>query len=660
MKTKSAVLNIFTSYFAKIHENFEYPVVLFGANMHLLYKNFSQLFIVIFLVSCGGGGGGGGGGNAGDGYGNTNNAPTINNSSLAISVIENQTSAFTVSASDPDGDSISFSISDNDSALFNISTGGVVTFITAPDFEIPTDANADNVYTLTVQASDGSLSDSKVFDVTVTNDTADDVTSTNFDGVLIRDGYIQSATVCMAVTDADGDDTCEGATYSTTTNADGSFTLEIDDNITATIKLLAEDGFNPVTDDADSFVMGLIDPTTEQNLVISPLSTLLYVDNRFSYESLKEKLGVDSNFMVRFDDPYLSINNAASNKAALVNTQLLMMYEALSVLQSQSGASNLTAVSTVNDAIFNRDASTETSLGDTTLVRDVLLNLDLPNYTVTNTQLENLSGSFSSFLQKVYVDSNNEQAYFSMTARDHVTPLLKGILDDTVDSSEIDQIMFDTLQWVSDKSSRTNLTDVEDFRTTSYTVGNSGSAYYTVDGVNADSTALVIYAKVGDTIVFEPTSSSVFAGHPFEISTSQNDTAGNNNIGSNEGWSQSSNSLTVTADTPTVLYPHCGVHSGMYTNGRIEIVTTFDQSKLDINQASGALEVNGTVSVGPFKGASGFTHKVYLRTADAGDSQHAHEFKEYPGITFYMPAGQGYHGQTLSSGELSFKTKSHY
>ena len=542
----------------------------------------------------------------------------------------------------------------------NISSTGVVTFISSPDFEAPSDANTDNNYQITVTVSDGTLSDSENFTVTVTNDTSDDVTSTNFDGVLIRDGYIQSATVCMALLMQMEMTLVKVHTYSTTTNADGSFSLEIDDNITATIKLLAEDGFNPVTDDADSFIMGLIDPTTEQNLVISPLSTLLYVDNRFSYESLKEKLGVDSNFMIRFDDPYLSVNSAASNKAALVNTQLLMMYEALSVLQSQSGASGLTAVATVNDAIFNRNASTETSLGDTTLVRDVLLNLDLPNYTVTNTQLENLSGSFSSFLQKVYVDSNNEQAYFSMTARDHVTPLLKGILDDTVDSSEIDQIMFDTLQWVSDKSSRTNLTDVEDFRTTSYTVGNSGSAYYTVDGVNADSTALVIYARVGDTIVFEPTANSVFSAHPFEISTAQNDTAGNNNIGSNEGWSQSNNSLTVTADTPTVLYPHCGVHSGMYTNGRIEIVTTFDQSKLDINQASGALEVNGTVSVGPFKGASGFTHKVYLRTADAGDSQHAHEFKEYPGITFYMPAGQGYHGQTSSSGELSFKTKSHY
>ena len=626
-------------------------------------KIIKKLLPLIVLTACGGGGGGGGSssGGGGDGY-NPNNAPVIDSSTTTYSVLENQTSAFTVSASDADGDTLTYSVnSGDDSALMSINSSGVVTFISSPDFELPSDANTDNNYQITVTVSDGSLTDSENFTVTVTNDTSDDVTTTNFDGVLIRDGYIQSATVCMAVTNADGIDTCVDATYSTTTNADGSFSLEIDDNITATIKLLAQDGFNPVTDDADSFIMGLIDPTTDQNLVISPLSTMLYGDNRFSYESLKEKLGVNSNFMIRFDDPYLSVNDAASNKAALVNTQLLMMYEALSALQSQSGVSdNLTAVSTINDAIFNRDASTETSLGDTTLVRDVLLNLDLPNYTVTNAQLESLSGSFSSFLQKVYVDSNNEQAYFSMTARDHVTPLLKGILDDTVDSTEIDQIIFNTLQWISDKSSRTNLTDVEGFRTTSYTVGNSGSAYYTVDGVNADSTALVIYAKVGDTIVFEPTANSVFTAHPFEISTTQNDTAGNNNIGSNQGWSQSINSLTVTADTPTVLYPHCGVHSGMYTNGRIEIVTIFDQSKLDINETSGALEVNGTVSVGPYKGASGFTHKVYLRTADAGDSQHAHEFKEYPGITFYMPAGQGYHGQDTTSGELSFKTKSHY
>ena len=265
----------------------------------------NKLLPLLILTACGGGGGGGSSSGGGDGGYNPNNPPVIDGSTTSYSVIENQTSAFTVSASDADGDSLTYSISGGeDGSLFNISSAGIVTFITAPDFEVPTDSNGDNSYALTVSVTDGTTSASQNFSVTVTNDTSDDATTNNFDGVLIRDGYIQSATVCMATTDADGDDTCEGATYSTTTNADGSFSLEIDDNITATIKLLAEDGFNPTTDDADSFIMGLIDPTTEQNLVISPLSTMLYVDNRFTYQSLKEKLGVDSNFMIRFDDPY--------------------------------------------------------------------------------------------------------------------------------------------------------------------------------------------------------------------------------------------------------------------------------------------------------------------------------------------------------------------
>ena len=133
----------------------------------------------------------------------------------------------------------------------------------------------------------------------------------------------------------------------------GSFSLEIEDR-DGPIKLIARNelGLNPVFD-AWSTGLGIIDPTREQNFVISPLSTLVYLDDRFSYESVKEKLGVDSNFMVRFDDPYLSINNAASNKAALVNTQLLMMFEVLAWLQDYSGGApgNERAKTKVMDAI---------------------------------------------------------------------------------------------------------------------------------------------------------------------------------------------------------------------------------------------------------------------------------------------------------------------
>ena len=628
-----------------------------------IFKNILVVIATITIAACGGGGGGGGsdyggGGGGGGGYGN--NPPTITNSTSSYSAVENQTGAFLVTATDSDGDALTYSITSGaDSSLFTINTTGSVSFNTAPDFEVPGDSNADNVYELEVSVSDGTASDSQAFTVTVTNDTSDDPVTSNYDGVLIRDGYIQSATVCIPVTNSDGDETCAGATYSTSTNSDGTFSLVVDDGVSG--KIRAEDGFNPVTNDADAFVMTIEDPVIDQNFVVSPLSTALDLDSRFTFTNLKEKLGLDTNFMIRFDDPYLSVNDAASNKAALVNTQLLIMYETCSVLQEMSGLTgNATCVATVNDGIFNRDASTETSLGDTTLVRDVLLNIDLPDYTVTNEQLENLSGSFSSFLQKVYVNSDNEQAYFAMTARDYVAPLMKGILDNSVDAAEIDQIIFNTLDWISEKSSRTNLTDTEDFRTTTYTVGNSGSAYYTVDGIDADSTPLIIYARVGDTIVFEPTANSVFSAHPFEISTTANDTSGSNNIGSPEGWDQSSHTLTVTDSTPTTLYPHCGVHTGMYTNGRIEIVTTFDNSLIDVTSASSGLEVGGTVSVGPFKGASGNTHTVYLRAADAGADYHEHQFHELPGLTFYMPADQGYHGATNSSGQTKFKTKSHY
>ena len=627
-------------------------------------SNFSYILIMsLFITACGGGGGGGGGdyGGGGGDYGGSNTTPTFTNSTFSYSAQENQTTAFTATASDADGDSLTFNISSgSDADVFAIgSSSGIVTFATAPDFEIPGDSNSDNVYELTVRVSDGTAAATQAFTVTVTNDTSDDPVSANFDGVLIRDGYIQSATVCIPVMDSDGDATCTGATYSTTTNSDGSFSLPVDEGVSGMI--YAEDGFNVTTSDEDSFSMVIEDPVTDQNFVISPLSTLLYLDNRFSFTSLKDKLGLDSNFMIRFDDPYLSINDASLNKAAVVNTQLLIIYETLSILQAQSGKTGeLTAVDEINNAIYNRDASTETSLGDTHLIRDIFLNLELPDYTVSNTQLENLSGSLSSFLQKIYVDSNNEQAYFSMTARDYLRPTLKGILDNTVASTEIDQLIFNTLQWVTDKSSRTNLTDVEDFRTTTYTVGNSGSSYYTVDGINADSTAMVIYARVGDTIVFEPTANSVFSAHPFEISTTANDTNGANNIGTSEGWNQSTHTLTVTDSTPTTLYPHCGVHSGMYTNGKIEIVTTFDQTLIDVTSSAGGLEVSGTVSVGPYKGASGNTHTVYLRTAEAGSDYHEHQFDELPGLTFFMPAGQGYHGATESSGQTKFKTKSHY
>ncbi|MGH8651761.1 MAG: cadherin domain-containing protein [Gammaproteobacteria bacterium] len=104
-----------------------------------------------------------------------NDAPVITSNggraSASVSTAENTTAVTTVSATDADlpAQILSYAISGADAALFTIdSATGVLRFSSAPDFEAPADANVDNVYEVTVRASDGSLADTQALSVTVT------------------------------------------------------------------------------------------------------------------------------------------------------------------------------------------------------------------------------------------------------------------------------------------------------------------------------------------------------------------------------------------------------------------------------------------------------------------------------------------------------------
>ncbi|MDA1230707.1 MAG: cadherin domain-containing protein, partial [Planctomycetota bacterium] len=100
----------------------------------------------------------------------------------AKSVAENTTAVTTVTATDADmpAQILTYSISGGaDAAKFTInSSTGVLTFITAPDFETPTDFGANNVYDVVVQASDGVLFDSQAIAVTVTDQAVTVLTTT--------------------------------------------------------------------------------------------------------------------------------------------------------------------------------------------------------------------------------------------------------------------------------------------------------------------------------------------------------------------------------------------------------------------------------------------------------------------------------------------------
>jgi VCBS repeat-containing protein len=98
-----------------------------------------------------------------------NDAPVItsnNGDPLAVNVNENSVSVTTIEAGDVDG-TVGYALSGADAALFDISSTGVVTFIAAPDFETPKDTGLDNIYDITVVASDGSLTDTQDLTVTV-------------------------------------------------------------------------------------------------------------------------------------------------------------------------------------------------------------------------------------------------------------------------------------------------------------------------------------------------------------------------------------------------------------------------------------------------------------------------------------------------------------
>ncbi|MEA5163216.1 DUF4082 domain-containing protein [Cereibacter johrii] len=88
--------------------------------------------------------------------GTTNSAPTFT-SAATVSAPENQTVAVDLSAADADGDSFVFAIAGGaDASKFAIDPNtGLLTFLTAPDYEAPTDADGNNAYQVTVSVSDG-------------------------------------------------------------------------------------------------------------------------------------------------------------------------------------------------------------------------------------------------------------------------------------------------------------------------------------------------------------------------------------------------------------------------------------------------------------------------------------------------------------------------
>ena len=125
-------------------------------------------------------------------------APVVTSSDI-FNADENQTAIDTVSASDPEGSLITFELSGTDANSLSISSSGILTFNSAPNYELK------NTYTIDVNIGDGVYTTTQNLTINI-NDINDVplVTSASYDLNLLPQDQTSKA-IMLSATDEDGD-----------------------------------------------------------------------------------------------------------------------------------------------------------------------------------------------------------------------------------------------------------------------------------------------------------------------------------------------------------------------------------------------------------------------------------------------------------------------
>ena len=167
--------------------------------------------VFIFITACGGGGGS----SSSSGRAvSANQAPVFADQDV-LSVREGSTEVASLSATDIDGNALSYSITGgDDQTLFILTSAGVLSFAAAPDFEAPGDLDTDNTHTLSVEVSDGTLSDTQSLVVSVTD---------AFEGRVV-DAPVRGALVFI---DLNGNNELDGGEPNGRTDALGNYNLSV-------------------------------------------------------------------------------------------------------------------------------------------------------------------------------------------------------------------------------------------------------------------------------------------------------------------------------------------------------------------------------------------------------------------------------------------------
>ena len=175
--------------------------------------------------------------------------------SAAVSYAENCTaSVANYTAADPEGATVSWILSGADSDDFSISAGGALSFNSSPDFETPADADTDNIYQMTVEATDGTT-DKVTLAVTVTVTNVDEVGA-----VALSPAQPVVGTALTAIlTDPDGSISGTAWVWAGSTDWDGSAGTGTWTDIIGA----ASANYTPVTGDAGKYLRATASYTDE-------------------------------------------------------------------------------------------------------------------------------------------------------------------------------------------------------------------------------------------------------------------------------------------------------------------------------------------------------------------------------------------------------------
>ncbi len=181
---------------------------------------------------------------------NVDEAPTFTSANESVSVNENNAAAiYQAQATDPEDATLAYSVSGADAGLFTINNiSGDLAFKNPPSFESPLDQDANNVYELSITATDGANQASQAVAVTV-----DDVNEApTFASASVNlDTDENAASFAHIVDAADDEDSGDQLTYQL--GGDDAAAFDFDANTRSLTFQQSPDFENPADDDANNY-----------------------------------------------------------------------------------------------------------------------------------------------------------------------------------------------------------------------------------------------------------------------------------------------------------------------------------------------------------------------------------------------------------------------